>query len=102
MMKDKLHEQTELDRELEKDNERAEEGARAEAGAFHLLHLTYLFFQKIAETISFGERSARLGNGSDGQSALIKGRQEAAAECAERYDGDDEYCAGATKHDFRV
>ena len=31
MMKDKLHEQTELDRELEKDNERAEEGARAEA-----------------------------------------------------------------------
>ena len=30
-MKDKLHEQTELDRELEKDNERAEEGARAEA-----------------------------------------------------------------------
>ena len=31
MMKDKLHEQTELDRELEKDNERAEEGACAEA-----------------------------------------------------------------------
>ena len=74
----------------------------ASAGAFHLLHLTYLFFQKIAETISFGERSARLGNGSDGQSALIEGRQEAAAECAERYDGDDESRSGGAEHNLRM